>query len=138
MNTKRLAIASRRALATLFIIVIMGCASGGIDLVRDGSINIDDQVSCRYAHLNNVVVEQKGEDLFVSGTVHRNRHRSGMIFGHIHVEFISPDGETLKRVDTGLHGLSRKSYKAHFSTNLRLKIKPDSTVRVIFDHPFEQ
>ncbi len=138
MNTKQLAIASIFALETLMITVLAGCAAGGIDLVRDESINIDDQVSCQYAHLNNLVVEQRGEDLFVSGAIHRNMHRRGVILGHIHVEVSSPDGEILKRVDTGLHRLSRKSYEARFSTTLPLRVKPGSTVRVIFDRPFEQ
>ncbi|MEN8130950.1 MAG: hypothetical protein ABFS45_12310 [Pseudomonadota bacterium] len=138
MNTKHLTIASIFALETLLIIVIAGCAFGGIDLVRDGTLNIDDQVCCQYAHLKNVVVEQRGENLLVSGAVHQNKHRRGLIIGHIHVEVISPDGETLKRVDTGLHRISRKSYEARFSANFALKVKPGSTVRVTFDHPFDQ
>lgn len=138
MNTKHLTIASIFALETLLIIVMAGCASGGIDLVREGTINIDDQVCCQYVHLKNVVVEQRGEKLLVSGAVHRDKHRRGIIAGHIHVEAISPEGNILKRVDTGLHRISRKAYEARFSTSLALKIKPGSTVRVIFDHPFEQ
>jgi hypothetical protein len=136
MNIRHIAAISALAMQAFVIVMMPGCASRGIDLVREGTVHVDDQVSREYAHLNHVVVEQKGEYLEVSGELHRNFHQRGMITGHIHVEVIAPDGETIKRVDTGLHHLSSKSYKARFSTRLPVKVLSGSTVRVIFDRTF--
>lgn len=132
---------SRLKISVLFLQIfvvatIVGCAAGGIDLVREGGVQIDDQVSCQYAHLNHVVVKQNGDNLDVSGELHRNYHQRGMITGHIHVEVVAPDGKILNHVDTGLHHLSSKSYKARFSTSIPVKIAQGSTVRVIFDRAF--
>lgn len=138
MNTRYIATVSALAIQAFIIVMMSGCASRGIDLVREGAVRIDDQVSCQDAHLNHVVVEQQRDNLIVSGDLHRNFHQRKVIVGNIHVEIIAPDGETLKRVDAGLYRLSRKSYKTRFSTKLPIKVPSGSTVRIIFARTFDE
>lgn len=137
MNKGYIATLSALAMHAFIIVMMLGCASGGINLIREGTVKIDDQVSSNDVHLNHVVVEQQSKNIIFSGDLHRKPHQRKVIVGNIHVEIIAPDGKTLKRVNTGLHRLSRKSYQARFSTKLPIKLPSGSTVRIIFDRTFD-
>lgn len=98
--------------------VLTACAAG-VDLVRDGTVNIE-RVPSTQVKISDVHVLREDGVMAVYGKTTPFR-RAGFIPGHIHIEVIDPNGKLLRELSADYKRGDTKSRSAHFYVQLPME-----------------
>lgn len=120
------------SMLTMFLISlgVFGCALAPIDLVREGTVDVE-YVSSRKVRLSNVSVHVKQPGLLISGEIKKRYRQRAFTSGHVHIEVISPQDEILGKATTQYRFRSTRSTFSHFSAEIPVIAPVGTTIRVI-------
>ena len=119
----------RTAIAILLLSMVLTACAAGVDLVRDGTVNLE-RVPSTQVKISDVHVLREDGVMAVYGKITPFR-RAGFIPGHIHMEVIDPNGKLLRELSADYKRGDTKSRSAHFYVQLPMEPPVGSTVRVI-------
>jgi len=118
----------------LIVIIMLGCASKKIDLVKNGIVSVE-KIYTKGIYISQVSIYQDNNDLIISGWVKRG-NISSVGSGHINIIIIDPNGQIVKQLSTYYvpRMIHRKGKKRSFF-KVRLPdtfLSPGSKIRVVY------
>jgi len=81
----------------LFSLALVGCASGRVNLVENGTVSVE-KVDTSLHEISSVNVVQSGKHLILSGEVKRRPVEAQTTRPHIDVQITTPDGRLIEKV----------------------------------------
>ncbi|MBW1851607.1 MAG: hypothetical protein JRJ15_09280 [Deltaproteobacteria bacterium] len=131
-----------RDLRILFVLMIvsisitgLGCASNGVNLIKNGAVTLE-RIPSKGYYISHVEVYQNDNELVLHGNVKRRPH-SNTGTGHVDIAIVSPDGEILEEIITSYRPriISKRRLrkcKSYFIVSLSIVPPKGSIVRVAY------
>jgi len=125
---------ARRAIAILVGLAALGteagCTTTGHDLVRDGTVTVED-VASRHARFSRVTITREGSATMIDGELTRLPPAPYVVPGRVELQLIGPGQDLLYQVTTDYHRKDKRYHRLWFLLRVPMAPPAGSTVRLL-------
>lgn len=116
------------------VLVLGGCASTGVDLVKENNIALQADNSPK-GEIRSIKVRKYNDKVLITGLIAKNKNKR-LLKGHVHIDVFDKSNNIQQTIESDYRfrrsGASRTASAARFTASLDVEPSPDS--RVVITH----